>query len=125
MKFTYTLWSPQNKVEYYEEKDIPVIVGIPPALMYHQTFFCTKCGMIWARIECEAGTEFETNRSLCFRHQNLLNDYHVPGSLLWWGSQEKAPISRFVARELANLPDALVKREFNLHLKHYGDRYGY
>ena len=95
----------------------------------HHAFFCQVCGEIWASIIADDPfTTWRMNIVPCANHRpTSVEDWiTVPGSILHWAVDSKNTTVFDRARALDNLPDAVVRLEFEAHLSNYyyqqGDR---
>jgi hypothetical protein len=93
--------------------EFPYDPGQHPKLRYRRSgvaYCCPECGDVWARIlllnSDGRPQQFEFQVVACERHKD---QWEVPGSLLAAGEGI-----------LDLLPDQLVRREFELHLKKEG-----
>ena len=76
-------------------------------------FICPECQDVWGLIEYP-NRHWLPQYVCCRQHRDTRSCYHVPGSML------------YMIEDLDNYPEALVRREFEVHLQHYekGVQYG-
>lgn len=83
-------------------------------------YFCATCGDIWARVLC--GPVWHVEHAPCEKHQRTGGrDWsYTPGCLTATTSYTKQwlPIGDW-GRVLEHLPPAVLRREWELTLKHY------
>jgi hypothetical protein len=120
---TYTYWNQSNRVDFVEAAEVDLTLGFPKEILSNQAMFCTKCGRVWARVDYTDNRDYEMISRECGCRPST-NPYDAPGSILAGGFSDRPNILRYAVRTLSNLPDAIVKREFDAHLKHFGDRNG-
>lgn len=69
-----------------------------------QFFYCYSCDAIWGKIEYP-NRHFQLVHLCCRKHRDERSEWYLPGSLLSdWD-------------ELDGLPDAVIRREFQIHLE--------
>jgi hypothetical protein len=83
-------------------------------------FFCPECGEIWMRVwTVMEHSPWHILEQACEKHTpQAYAKNPVAGSILTDLNHTQA----FRALQLDNLPPAVLKREFNLHMKDYHDR---
>lgn len=74
-------------------------------LPYAYAFFCRQCCDIWARCPIDNQPQWHIVGAPCHKHSD--SPFDVPGSV--W--------SRWEREWNDALPDAVIEREFHLHLK--------
>lgn len=89
-------------------------------------YVCTTCGNLWGRVVVEALEDvqtWETVSAPCALHlpRGVVDWGHVPGSFLSGKGNFKRSDLRVTAwgRALEHLPDVVLKREFELTMKHF------
>ena len=119
--FHYTYTDRQGKSIGYTE--------VKAQFSSHHAFFCQVCGEIWGSIIVnDPYATWRMNVVPCASHRpTSVEDWTtVPGSILHYGLNKQIAAVHDLARTLDYIPDAVVKREFEVHLANYdyqnGDR---
>jgi hypothetical protein len=88
------------------------------------SYFCPRCGRIWARVLSDDSKAYHDFHGVpCKYHpsKNHIGPCMVAGSILNNNGYKDNAYSLHLAVTLGNLPDAVVKEEFEVHLQHYED----
>jgi len=119
MKYTYIFWDRQNNLSVRGTSEVPFNEARTHA------FFCTTCGIIWARVAAEDSPDglHEVHSVPCEYHtpQGAVDWSKVPGSILYYALTKNLSSAMSWSCTLDYLPDALVEREFYLHLKWFAN----